>query len=101
MKIVLTSDMLYVDSRAVIDAKKKISERNPKGWIDPQAFNELGDVWEALKKAYINNKNVEETLKEFVIKKFGVEREVVETVEIEGGIPEHWKEMKEGKIKFR
>ena len=93
--------MLCIDSKIVIDAKKKVSERNPKGWVDPRAFEALGEVWQELKKAYISNRNVNKSLKELVIKKFGVEQEAIEAIEIEGGIPEHWKEMREGKIRFR
>jgi len=101
MKIIITTNTLRIDDSIVIDASKKLSEKNPKGWTDPQAFKELGDIWQELKEVYVSNGDVNETLKELVIKQFGVKQEEIDEVEIEDGIPEHWKEMKEGKIKFR
>lgn len=101
MKITIISDALYIGDDIVIDARKKILESYPRGWSDPKAFQEIGNAWKVLKGAYLNNENIEEALKEFAVINFGVKREEIEAVEIEGGIPEHWKEMKEGKIKFR
>ncbi len=101
MQINLTSETLSIDNKLVIDARKNVTEANPKGWVNRQAYKELGNIWQELRKTFVEGKDVGETLKELIVNKFSVNREAIETVEIEGGIPEHWKEMKEGKIKFR
>ncbi|MBI4837226.1 MAG: hypothetical protein HY813_02385 [Candidatus Portnoybacteria bacterium] len=97
-KIILKNDALLIDDEILIDARKKSTENNPKGWIDPAAFNEIGVVWEAVKKAYMQGEDAEKSLMAIAKKKFNVDSE---GAEIEGGIPEHWKEMKNGKIKYR
>jgi len=101
MKITLTPDTLRIGDNVIIDARRKVSERHPKGWIDPRAFQEIGDIWQELKKAYSSNGDLEERLREIGVERFGVKPENVEVIEIEGGIPEHWKEVKEEKIRLR
>jgi hypothetical protein len=101
MKIVITSDTLCIDDKIIIDARKQISEQNPKGWVNPRAYKEIGEIWQTLRKTYIANEDVEGALRKIVREKLGGEQEVFESVEIEGGIPEHWKETAGERKKFR
>ena len=101
MKILLDNNVLKLDEKFVIDARRTVNEWHPKGWVNPHAFDEIGVVWKVLRKAYLEQRSIEEALKDIVADTYQLSREELESVEIVGGVPEHWKETKGGKIKFR
>jgi hypothetical protein len=103
MKIRLDSHTLKLDNDFLIDARKKSSDIHPKGWIDPKAFNEMGEIWDKIRKEYMKdaNINIEILLKNIIAEKYKLGPEKIESAEIIGGIPEHWKEMGKGSLKLR
>ncbi|MEK7584797.1 MAG: hypothetical protein AAB490_06145 [Patescibacteria group bacterium] len=100
MKILLDINVLKLDEKIVIDARRTVSELHPKGWVDAHAFDKVGTIWKALRKAYLEERSIEEALKDVVVDMYQLSREELDPVEIVGGLPEHWKET-QGRIKLR
>ncbi len=92
MKIILDNGILKVDDKILIDANKK------NNWVDPNAFAAIGEIWKTVRAAYMQGVDYNEALRDAVSKTFKIDTKDTE-VELVGGIPSHWTEEKEGKIK--